>query len=168
MSDGTPAIHAPIIPEDLFQNVQQSLDNRRTRPTAPRPPKGIEDPFLLRGLLVCAQCGKTMTTTSTQAVHPKRPFSEHHQAGLYYRCRSDKPCSHVSAEIVENELLKTLKAPPSHYAAPLRNMLLAMAFYWDYFAHEYRRKMLTGYLEKVIWYPDIMKLRPVPCADLEL
>lgn len=169
MVDGSPSTHKPIVPEELFNQVQRNLDNRRTRPTKPRPSKAGDDPFLLRGLLVCRECGETMTTTSSQALKPARQSgTARRQPKLYYRCRGEKPCSHVPAELVETELLKTLTEPPPYLSAPLRKMLKGMAHLWPLLIHANKRKLLIGYLDKIIWYPDIKKLTPVPADDLKL
>jgi hypothetical protein len=49
--------HPPIIDRPTWDRVQAKLVNRRTRPQPPR-----RDTLWLRGVLVCAQCGKAMHT----------------------------------------------------------------------------------------------------------
>ena len=54
-----------VIDRALFRRVGESIASRQTRAPTPRPlPEGTFDPFILRDLLVCARCGKRMTTSS--------------------------------------------------------------------------------------------------------
>jgi Recombinase len=83
--DGAPGRHARIVSAELFSKVQALIDGRRTRaPTKPSErdadeQKAIElfNPFVLRGLLTCGTCGKTMAPSMSEALRPNRPrFAE--------------------------------------------------------------------------------------------
>lgn len=79
------AVHPAIIDADLAARAEAAIAKRRT--TTPRPRRNYrcssDDPFLLRGLLHCAQCKRPMTTSSSKAVSTVRPNIH----PRYYRCR---------------------------------------------------------------------------------
>ncbi len=67
--DGSPGAHQSLVPAELFDEVQQAITNRKTKEHFPRQkPPPLLDPFVLRGLVECELCGKTMTTS----VHCRR------------------------------------------------------------------------------------------------
>ncbi len=66
---GSAGVHAAIVERALFERVGEKIAGRRTLTPTLRPQReDAVDPFLLRGLLVCASCGKRMTTSSTGKV----------------------------------------------------------------------------------------------------
>ncbi len=171
MPDGSPAVHDAIIADELFAKVADVLDGRRTRTPSPRPQQEGADPFLLRGLLVCGQCGRPMTTTSPRKVKSV-PVTGHRRLPLhrYYRCRGPKPCpgAHVPAEFIEERLLEVMADPPAGLAPVARHTFMCIARDWPLLVHMNRRLFLVAYLEKVIWHPTWNLPQPVLAADLTL
>jgi site-specific DNA recombinase len=98
--------HRPIVPEALFQRVQEVLKRR----SADTGEKGHLE-FLLRGLAYCAVCHRRLTAE----IHPR---------GSYYRClaavdgkRCSQPYSPVKALDEELErLYEALQQPPEMIA----------------------------------------------------
>lgn len=83
--DGSPGVHAPIIDDESFDKVQAIIASRRTRSPSKRTTVDPRiDPFILRGLLACEACGKTMTTSMSTALTKKSAV----RAPRYYRCRT--------------------------------------------------------------------------------
>lgn len=83
--DGSPGVHAPIIDDESFDKVQAIIASRRTRSPSVRTTVDPRiDPFILRGLLACEACGKTMTTSMSTALTKKSAV----RAPRYYRCRT--------------------------------------------------------------------------------
>jgi hypothetical protein len=84
--DGAAAVHTALIPADLFERVQNAIAARKTRASTTRSKvTEREDPFILRGMLVCEACGRTMTTSMSTALTNKTAA----KAPRYYRCRTD-------------------------------------------------------------------------------
>ena len=70
--DGAAAVHTALVPADLFERVQNAIAARKTRATTTCSKVGErEDPFLLRGWLVCERCGRTMTTSMSTSLTKK-------------------------------------------------------------------------------------------------
>ncbi len=171
MPDGSPAVHDAIIADELFAKVADVLDGRRTRTPSPRPQQEGADPFLLRGLLVCGQCGRPMTTTSPRKV--KLVLATGHRrlpSHRYYRCRGPKPCpgAHVPAEFIEERLIEVMAEPPAGLAPAARDTFMCIARHWPNLVHINRRLFLVAYLEKVVWHPTWNLPQPVLAADLRL
>lgn len=169
MPDGSTSIHDEIVTQALFNRVAASLDQRRTRTATPRPRVDGVDPFLLRGLLVCAQCGARMTTTSRAKIKPLPPTGHGRvPSDRYYRCRGANPCrgSHVSAEYVENGLIELMATPPRGLPQIERNVYMCIAWMWPNLVHENRKRFLDAYLDSVVWHPTWAFPRPVLADDL--
>jgi site-specific DNA recombinase len=66
-----PALNAPLISGDLFYQVQDVLNGKRK---TMRTKIKVDDNFPLRGYLVCPQCGKLLTASSSRG-----------QAGSYFK-----------------------------------------------------------------------------------
>lgn len=80
--DGTPAAHAAIVQPELGAKVAELIASRRNRAPSKRVPIPVEkDPFVLRGLLTCEACGKTMTPAMSRGKIPKRVT----KTARYYR-----------------------------------------------------------------------------------
>ncbi len=56
-------VHSPIIPQELFDQVQDILGKNRLRP--PIAPEERKHEYLLQGLIRCGQCGSMMTPRSS-------------------------------------------------------------------------------------------------------
>lgn len=115
-----PGQHEAIIETDLFDRVRQLVAARRTS-TTPRGSTIV--PWHLRGLVVCARCGRPM---STSVLH-------HRQVRyLYYRCRSHAggrpPCKAVSVSAFQLEQMvcdRISALRPEQFRAPSRRQMIA-------------------------------------------
>ncbi len=77
----TKALHEPIISEDIFNQVQNRLSNRRIQ-TNKHSVVTQKDELPLRGILVCNHCGGHITGSASRSRTGKRHF--------YYHCNSCK------------------------------------------------------------------------------
>jgi site-specific DNA recombinase len=97
--------HTPIIEESTFYMVQEILEGRRKN--IPSTFKSIRDEFPLRGLLVCPQCSKRMTASSS-----KGKMGSHYP---YYHCslgcKERKKAELVNSTFID--LLETIQPIPS-------------------------------------------------------
>ncbi len=95
--------HAPLISEDLFYNVQDVLDGRkkiqRTKIT-------VDDKFPLRGFLLCPDCGKVLTASSSKG---RKQYYD------YYHCES-KCGVRFSAEEANKKFIGQLQSWKPHPA----------------------------------------------------
>ncbi len=103
-----PGRHPPLVPQDLYDQVQAT---RQLRGTAPAPPgkSSRHRIYPLSGLLVCGECGKSMRAAGNG------------QGGRYYRCTTriqrsgicDQPTVH--AEDIEEQVaerFRHMRLPP--------------------------------------------------------
>ncbi|MBE6889986.1 MAG: recombinase family protein [Ruminococcaceae bacterium] len=92
MVDG---LHPALISEELFEEVQNKLQNHKKPPL--KLETGLQNP--LTGLIFCAKCGATMTRIGTGSHNPHATL----------RC-SDRRCTTVSArlDVVERYTIKSL------------------------------------------------------------
>ncbi len=107
--DGAAAVHTALLPVVLYERVQAAIVARKTRATTTRSKVDErDDPFLLRGLLVCEGCGRTMTTSMSTALTKKTAP----KAPRYYRGRTDG-CDggQIAASAVEGMVLDALRRP---------------------------------------------------------
>jgi hypothetical protein len=120
-NDTVRGAHQPIISEEMFNKVQEVIAQHRTRPPTTRPVDSIRaDPFLLRGLVTCSACERTMTTSASRALPstttngPTRSASP--DIARYYRCRSSRPCPgrQIAAQRLENGVVSWLAQPTKH------------------------------------------------------
>ncbi len=90
--------HKKIISVTLFEQVQKILGKRRSIPKTSK--RTINEKFLLRGVLLCPQCGKTLTASTSQGKSKKYD---------YYHCL--KGCSYrIRAEHLNSQFLSFLKS----------------------------------------------------------
>ena len=121
VKNGTaPGSHDALIDKDLFDRVREIVAARRV-PAAPR--KIPKTTWPLRGLVVCARCGRPMSTSVL-----------HHQQFryLYYRCRSHAggrpPCKGVSVSALTLEQMvchQLADLRPEQFRLPGRRELIA-------------------------------------------
>jgi site-specific DNA recombinase len=83
-----PGSHPPLVDPDTFERVQAALSRRKTG----HGEKGARK-YLLRGLLKCGECGRTMT-------------AESHARGSYYRCQGSQGATVCAAPYVRVETLE--------------------------------------------------------------
>jgi len=90
--------HPSIVSPEIFELVNQKLSSKRKYFKS-----GLEKDFPLRGLLICAVCGRKLTASFSKGRNSKFP---------YYRCPSTKECNvkpkSVQRDFVESEFLKLL------------------------------------------------------------
>lgn len=86
-----PGCHAPLVERDLFDRVQEMLDNRRTVTNATR----RSQDFPLRGKLICPKCGRPLSTQINSRRFGRRSRVHYR----FYCCRSSAggraPCKGV-------------------------------------------------------------------------
>ena len=135
LRDGTAGAHRPIIDRALFDRVGETIASRQTRAPTPRPqPEGKFDPFILRGLIVCAHCGKRMTTSSRGKVErlPLSPPPPETQGLRYYRCRgSGCRNAQLVATAIEALLPKLFATPSPEVDEQTRIIFEHVARIWD-------------------------------------
>ena len=147
--DGAAAVHTALVPTDLFERVQAAIAARKTRATRSRGKiDEREDPFLLRGLLVCEQCGRTMTTSMSTALTKKTAA----KAPRYYRCRTHG-CDggQVAAAEVEAMALEALRRPQWNWPDAAKQRLAQLASTWDVLWPQNRRRALADVFETMTW-----------------
>ncbi|GGQ84081.1 hypothetical protein GCM10010166_62910 [Couchioplanes caeruleus subsp. azureus] len=69
--------HTPLISTDLYERAQQTVKARGTRGDAGKAPRRSRHPFLFRGLLRCALCGRMMAGSVNHG-------------RIYYRCKASR------------------------------------------------------------------------------
>ena len=142
--------HDAIVPFEVFDQVQERLDARRT---AKRPRRSREEirQWPLRGRIVCPRCGRTMSTHST-----------YHGNVIYrhYRCRSHAgdrpPCKGVGFPAYEIEkCVVCLLAGPELADAPpdvspgYRLLLRRFQIAWDLLDFHVQIRLLPEVVEKI-------------------
>ncbi len=126
--DGAPGRHAPIVSAELFLKVQALIDGSRTRvPTKPSARNADErqvialfDPFLLRGLIACGTCGKTMSPSMSEAITPKlvkRLQRKPNAVPRFYRCRTAGCTGQLPALEAEDMVREALDHAPASWSA---------------------------------------------------
>jgi site-specific DNA recombinase len=109
------AAHPAIVDSKIAEQVDLAIGARRTSHSRPRQRllASQNDPYMLRGILHCGDCGRPMTTSSSKAVSLKRPNAH----PRYYRCRETatraacKPPVQVAAAKTEADVLAMLRDP---------------------------------------------------------
>jgi hypothetical protein len=147
LPDGRPGVHSAIVPREQQARVADAIRARRTREPASRVDTPRVDPFLLRGVLVCASCGGRMTTeTSTR---PRPPRTEPHR---YYRCRRIG-CTggQVRAGYVEGRFLGLLFGDHrSHLPKRTREVIDALGEIWHYLIPSNQRIAVRVKFERIV------------------
>jgi site-specific DNA recombinase len=167
--DGTPAAHAGIIAPDVAEKAASLIESRRSREPAKRASKvhDLKDPFLLRGLLICDECRKPMTTAMGRGKVTARSAAK---APRYYRCRT-LGCStgQVAAATVESIVDPKLHAHRSVFLPGVREKLRELHERWPLLWPGLRRRALAATFERIAWRARtsqvIVKLRPEAAND---
>lgn len=152
-------VHDGIIDADLAQRAWRAIEERRTRQPESRGPAldWDRDPYMLRGLLRCAGCGRVMTTSASVRV----TIDNADEVPRYYRCRgnSERPaCTppvQVSAQKVEAIVLAVLKQADPHFISDARSrgLLEHLRPSWDSWSRADRNLMVRNLLWSVRWSP---------------
>jgi len=165
--DGAPAVHTALIPADLFERAQNAIAARKTRATTTRlKVDEREDPFLLRGLLLCQRCDRTMTTSMSTSLTKKTAA----KAPRYYRCRTDG-CDggQVAATDVEGMVRDALRRPQWNWPDSAKERLAQLASMWDVLWPQNRRRALAEAFERLTWRSRtrrlLVRLRSEPSPE---
>jgi DNA invertase Pin-like site-specific DNA recombinase len=162
LSDGSAGVHEAIVDRALFDRVGEKIAARQTRTPTPRPEaEGTVDPFLLRGLLVCARCGKRMTTSSAGKVArlPISPPPGAMPALRYYRCRgSGCPRSQLPATAIEALVPKLFATPSPDVGEQTRIVFQYVARIWENLIVPNRRRELVALCKEIRWDGERHKL----------
>ncbi|MDQ3037760.1 MAG: recombinase family protein [Myxococcota bacterium] len=165
--DGAAAVHTALVPADLFERVQNAIAARKTRATTTRSKVDQrEDPFLLRGLLLCERCDRTMTTSMSTSLTKKTAA----KAPRYYRCRTDG-CDggQVAAADAEGMILDALRRPQWNWPDSAKKRLAQLASTWDVLWPQNRRRALADVFETVTWRSRtrrlLVRLRSEPSPE---
>jgi len=153
-------VHVAIVDEELARRAFAALDAPRTREPTPRAktPQWDQDPWMLRGLLRCAGCGRTMTTTASAAV----TMENANEVPRYYRCRGDaarpacSPPVQVAARHVEARVLTELREAHISWFRDdrSRGFLEALAPAWEAWQRDdvgARNAMVRGLVWSAEW-----------------
>jgi len=109
-------VQPAIVDEELAVAAWETIAKRRTREPSRRSLLPIlQDPYMLRHVLLCGRCSGPMTTSASQAV----TIESAGEVPRYYRCRGSsespacRPTVQVAAREVEQEVLRQLQDPNS-------------------------------------------------------
>jgi len=105
--------HPALVDSKTAERADLAIGTRQTSNSGPRQRllASEDDPYMLRGILHCGDCGRPMTTSSSKAVSLKRPNAH----PRYYRCRGTatraacKPPVQVAAAKTEADVLAMLR-----------------------------------------------------------
>lgn len=160
--DGAPGRHAPIVPAELFSKVQTHIDSRRTRaPTKPSErdadeQKALElfNPFLLRGLITCGTCEKTMSPSMSEAMTlklVKRLRRKPNAVPRLYRCRTAGCAGQVPALEAEQMVRDALERAPESWSAEDKTKLATYAAAFDLMWPINQERVFGACCAAVVW-----------------
>jgi hypothetical protein len=158
LTGGASAIHTALVPPELFDRVQTIITSRQTRAATARPRDDVDerfDPFILRSLLTCAACGRTMTTSMSTALTANSAKS----APRYYRCRTPG-CSggQIVASEVERLARNALAEPLAHWPDDVKTRLRDCAVTRDGLWPINRRRALVEFFASMTWQAKTQSL----------
>ncbi len=157
--DGRPGVHPPIVAAHVFEAVQVAIAALRTRAPSTREHAPAIDPFLLRGVLACAKCGHTMTTsTSTKVAAPSRRSDD--RTRRYYRCRQPSCAGqHFVAAQIEQRFKDLLLGRARHLPERAREVVHSLGHIWDYLIPVNRQRAVRMKFERIVWHTSNRTLR---------
>lgn len=94
--------HEGLVTKDVFDAVQNTLESRKGRRVT-----GIDQPYLLSGLLVCGHCGAR--------IYGRPGVNGSGKARFYYACpirskdRSDRSCVSITGHMIESAVIGVIK-----------------------------------------------------------
>jgi DNA invertase Pin-like site-specific DNA recombinase len=142
--DGSPGSHPAIITETQFQRVQKAIAGRRSRAPSKRAQfDSRQDPFILRGLVRCAGCGKVMTTSMSTRLTRRSA----RKAPRYYRCRTTGCGGQVAAAELEALAFDLLKRAAQDSPVSQRDAIKTTASVWENLWPVNRRRALDAAFE---------------------
>lgn len=113
-----PSAIPPIISKELFDEVQEKLDGRKTNS---RPRQNVTD-FVLTGFLFCKQCGGSMSGATNTGGRNKQKYRRYQC--LNHTDRRGKTCTTkpIRAEYLENAVKEILTASINEYLTSKANL----------------------------------------------
>ena len=158
--DGSASTHEALVSAELFERAGVAIAGRRTTRTAPRRLGTEEDPFILRGILKCHRCRKSMTPAANVPMRRLRADTPR-----YYRCRTlgceGEPL--IAAE-VEARVVHFLAALPSSFSAGHRDIGARNAQVWELLMRVNRRRALQALFAFLAWDPTRNRFIAEPTA----
>ena len=152
--DGTAGVHDAIVDQALFDRVAEKLASRRTRQPTDRPGYKNADPYLLRTTLICAACGRHMTTSSrrklpmiSELISERRVIRDR-----YYRCRTlGCGSAYVNADAAERLVFDVLRRPPDGTPHEARVVMRHVGRVWNSVTVSEKRRLLRLYFREIRW-----------------
>jgi len=144
---GTRAAHAPLIDGEVFDAANHAVTTRQTRQPGRRDADEERDPFVLRGLLRCGQCGHLMTTA--RGARGKRKT-----APRFYRCRSAPGAcrgTQLRAQDIEHRVLTWLKEPANAKSSDEQLVLETLKPIWPVLFPQVTRDTVRLLVSEVRW-----------------
>lgn len=141
-----PGEHDSIVDQEMFDEVQRQIASRQTRSfeAGERTTQPERDAPPLRGILICGQCDRAMSTSISHNGSIRYP---------YYRCRSTAggrpPCVGVNVHCGEIEsLVSTILSQPDASDPP---EMSEIADHLNRLDDHSKRDILPKILDRVIW-----------------
>lgn len=133
----------------LFERVAATLVARRTSRTAPERLPELDDPFLLRGFLKCAACGRAMIPAANVTMRRL-----HDETPRYYRCRT-LGCggAALDAREVEGRLADFLGRLPEQFSEGHRKQGRIYATAWAFLSRASQRHSVRLMFAQLTWEP---------------
>ncbi len=162
---GGASAHEAIVSAELFERVAVAVTGRCTKRTAPRRLGVQEDPFVLRGILKCHRCRKSMVPAANV---PMRRLMK--TTPRYYRCRTlgcdGEP---LNAAEVEARVVTFIAALPASFSEGHRQEGKRSARIWDLLMRVNQRRALGGLFSFLAWDPTSSRFVAEPSElDLDL
>lgn len=158
--DGSASTHEALVSAELFERAGEAILGRRTTRTAPQRLGSEEDPFILRGILKCHRCRKSMVPAANVPMRRLRK-----ETPRYYRCRTlgceGEP---LNAAEVEARVVHFLAALPSSFSAGHRDIGARNAQVWDLLMRVNRRRALQALVAFLAWDPTRRRFIAEPTA----
>ncbi len=163
--DGSPGVHPAIISVRQFEQAQHIITSRRSRSPSRRTPfDPNHDPFILRGLVRCAACGKVMTTSMSTKLTRRTAK----KAPRYYRCRTAGCGGQVAAPELEALAFDLLRRAVPDCCPSQRQAIMNMASAWDIVWPANRRLTLSAAFETMTCNTRSGELRVAVRAESEI
>lgn len=158
--DGSASTHEALVSVELFERAGVAISGRRTTRTLPQRLGNDEDPFILRGILKCHRCLKSMVPAANVPMRRLRKDTPR-----YYRCRTlgceGEPL--IAAE-VEARVVQLLASLPVSFSAGHRDIGARNARVWHLLLLISRRKVLQALIAFLAWDPVRTRFTAEPTA----
>ena len=178
--DGAPGRHTPIVSAEPFFKVQALIDGRRTREPTKASERDADEqkvieqfnPFVLRGLITCGTCEKTMSPSMSEAMTlklVKRLLKKPNAVPRFYRCRTAGCAGQVPALVAEEMVRDALDHAPENWSAADKAKLAEYRAAYDVMWPVNRRRVFGACSEAVVWNRkrDGLDIKLIPQSALE-